>query len=178
MGGGGWNGRETCKASYTYGTLYCTPFRYSYGCFGFRFDFLCCYTQRKQPQLCTSKAPPPPLSHIGRPRWRAVLCRAVPCCAPQTEEEVETIFFSLKNQPLFTALHRLQHYGGKNYRRKRLFATTRSKIVTILKKKQCSDALLELSNKAYSWWGLKTIVRCQIIPKHFLYGNDWHVVYR
>lgn len=72
--GGDETGGETCKASYTYGTLYCTPFRYSYGCFGFRFDFLCCYTQRKQLQLCTSKGPPQ--SRIGGPRWRAAPCAA------------------------------------------------------------------------------------------------------
>lgn len=86
--------------------------------------------------------PPPAIPH----RQTTVARRAVPCRAPQTEEEVETIFFSLKNQPLFTALHRLQHYGGKNYRRKRLFATTRSKIVTILKK----------NNAAMRYWN------CQI----------------
>lgn len=97
-----------CKASYRYGTLYCTPFRYSYGCFGFRFDFLCCYTQRKQPQLSTSKGPRQ--SHIDRPHFRraccAVPCRAVPCRAvPQTDRscygEEETIFSSLKNTPFF-----------------------------------------------------------------------------
>lgn len=61
-----------CKASYTYGTLYCTPFRYSYGCFGFRFDFLHCYTQRKQPQLSTSKGPRQ--SHIDRPHFSGACC--------------------------------------------------------------------------------------------------------
>lgn len=62
--GRGWNQEEKCKASYTYATFYCAPFRYSYGCFGFRFDsfffvssFLCCYTQRKQTQLSTSMGP-------------------------------------------------------------------------------------------------------------------------
>lgn len=79
-GGGGWNGGETCKASYTYGTLYCTPFRYSYGCFGFRFDFLCCYTQRKQPQLCTSKGPPA-IPH----RQTTAARRAVPCATDRQE---------------------------------------------------------------------------------------------
>lgn len=68
----------------------------------------CVVTHKGNSRSSALQRPPSPLSHIGRPRWRAVLR-----CAPQTEEEVETIFFSLKNLPLFTALYRLQRYGGK-----------------------------------------------------------------
>lgn len=95
------------------------------------------------------------------------LCRAAPCSAvPQTDrscyEEEETIFPSLKKHPLFFPsadysamgkLHKEDTVLPRAWQKKK-------------KKKRCSDALLELSNKAYSWWSLKTSVH-KIIPKHF-----------
>lgn len=134
--GGGWNGGETCKASYTYGTLYCTPFRYSYGCFGFRFDFLCCYTQRKQPQLCTSKGPPA-IPH----RQTTAARRAVPCATDRQEllrRGGDDILLIKKTPPFSSSPQITVQWGKKNYTRKTLFATMHSKIVIIIKKKDAA----------------------------------------
>lgn len=92
-----------CKASYTYGTLYCTPFRYSYGCFGFRFDFLCCYTQRKQPQLSTSKRPQQ--FHIDRPHFSGACCAALLPASDRQELlwRRGDLGFSLKNTTVSSA---------------------------------------------------------------------------
>lgn len=154
--GRGWNKEKMCKASYTYGTLYCTPFRYSYGCFGFRFDFLRSYTQRKQPQLSTSKGPRQ--SHIDRPHFSGACCAVL----HRATDRQELLWrrgdhgFSLKN----TTVSSTDYTATGKLHREDTLATSAAE--------RCGVTWLELSNKAYSWRSLKTSVhKKKKMTKHF-----------
>lgn len=93
------------------------------------------------------KAPPHPPPAIPH-RQTTVVHRAVPCAADRRRGG-DDILLIKKAAPFHCSPQITELWGKKNYTRKRLFGTTHGKIVVT--KKGCSNALLELSNKAYSW---------------------------
>lgn len=81
--GRAWNKEETCKASYTYATFYCAPFRYSYGCFGFRFDsfffFLSVLLHTKETDTAQYFNGTPAIPDRPRFHWSMLCCSALRC---------------------------------------------------------------------------------------------------
>lgn len=91
--------------------------------------FLCCYTQRKQPQLCTSKTP----SHsLAIPHRQAMVAhRAAPCATDRGRggDDILLIKKPFRSSPQITV-----PWGEKkNDTRKRMFAATHGKIAIIKK---------------------------------------------
>lgn len=118
--------------------------------------FLRSYTQRKQPQLCSSKGPRQ--SHIDRPHFSGACCAVLHCATDRQELLWRSgdHGFSLKNTTVSSTDYTAT---GKLHREDTLATSTAQK---------CSVTWLELSNKAYSWRSLKTSVHKKKKDKTFL----------
>lgn len=134
-----------CKASYTYATFYWASFRYSYGCFGFRFDSffffplsVLLHTKETDTAQYFNGAPAIP----DRPRFHwSMLCCSAPRCR-------QTGAVTMKRRPRLlikknTAVSSADYSApGKLHREDGTLAAAAAA--------RCGAILLDVSNKAYS----------------------------